>query len=239
MASPFKPWWVSYDLGKYRPCDATYCVYPYKGIPPLDAAALDGTFRYLSAKPVKPAAWAVKAVAALDKKVQAVGRVLPPAFRELMSRPKLYASIPSCTACEWDLGAEPIPNAAETGAYTIRFLRDQQDLFLWYLYLSPSGGSEVICSRIPFDDPGVRVRTDITKAVVVGNTCTAAPDFESFVYRYWMENELWNKVNAAEATFTPAQQAYLDHYTKARKPKARRKPAPARKKKTPRKSRLH
>ena len=142
-----------------------------------------------------------------------------------MSRPKLYENIPSCTACEWDLGEEPIPNPLEKGAFTIRFLRDQQDVFLWYLYLSPGSAGEVICSRIPFDDAEVRADPDVDKRVVKGNSARVSPDFESFVYRYWIENELWNLVQQPAPTLTPAQQGYLAHYEKASK----KKKAPVRK----------
>ena len=206
--------WVSFDLGKYRPCDQTYCVYPSASVPPLDAAALDGTFRFLGA-PGKPDARAEKRVAALEKKVRAVGLRLPSPFVTLMSRPRLYNRISSCTACEWDLGSEPIPNPLAKGTHTVRFLRDQQDVFLWYLLLTPKGGAEILCSRIPFDDPEVRKDRDIDADVVVGNSALVAPDFESFVYRYWMENELWELVQKPAPKLSPAQQAYLAHYEKA------------------------
>jgi hypothetical protein len=40
---PF-PWaWWGLDLGEARPCDGTYCQYPYEHLPPIQT--LDGTLR--------------------------------------------------------------------------------------------------------------------------------------------------------------------------------------------------
>ena len=33
--APFQAGWWSFDLGRYRPCDGTYQLYPYDSLPPL------------------------------------------------------------------------------------------------------------------------------------------------------------------------------------------------------------
>jgi len=44
---PFPTGWMSFDLGDYRPCDGTYCFYPYEELPPLDESLFRGEFQWL------------------------------------------------------------------------------------------------------------------------------------------------------------------------------------------------
>jgi len=63
-----------------------------------------------------------------------VGLDLPPPFATFIASPALREAVRSGTACWRDL-AEPIPSPVEDGAYLVRFLRDQQDCVMWFLYL--------------------------------------------------------------------------------------------------------
>ncbi len=219
--------WISFDLGDYRPCDSTYCGSALESLPPLKEP-LDGSFGWLAAKLPKPTPKAEKAMKALAEKVKAAGHTLPPEFVTFFSRPGLGLSIPSCTACEWDVSKEPIANPAQPGAHTLRFLRDQQDCCFWYLYFPPTGAPYVINSPIPFDDPEVmRTGTEgggpIDADIVKANTCRSADSLEAFIYRYWLENTLWDKLHASKPKpFTLAEQAYLDHYAAQKAQKALR-----------------
>ena len=53
-----------------------------------------------------------------------------------------------------------------------------------------------------------------------------APYFENFVYRFWIENELWEQLESSEDDLSPAQRAYVEHYARA---KAARKAATTKK----------
>jgi hypothetical protein len=204
MASAFPNGWWSFDLGKYRPADGTYQLYPADSVPPLDPARLDGTFPFL------PASTATEPTGALAELVEAArsrGLVLPATLVRFFADPALGSAVPSCTACEWDLSTEPVPCRATPGGYTIRVLRDQQDVLFWYVHLGPEGES-VICSPIPFDQEDL----EVDREVVVANTWTVAPSFEAFVYRFWLENVLWDLVNSKDPQLDAEQRAYLDHY---------------------------
>jgi hypothetical protein len=217
IATPFERWWTGTDLGLFRACGGTYSGYREETLPPLNAARLDGKFEWLTskAKAVKPSE---KLLKKLEGEAKAHGLTLPDDLRFLVQRRGLFDQIPSCTACEWDLGAELRPNQAEKGAFTFRLLRDQQDCYFWYLYLTPKG-SYVVGSPIPFDDDDVQV----DKAVTLANTAYVAPSVEHFAYRYWLENVLWNKLNG----FSSDESDYLSHYLKAltAPQKAAKKPA--------------
>jgi hypothetical protein len=225
MSPPFPLGWWSFDLGSYRPCDGTYQLYPYASIPPLDESLFAGDFQWLiaeagaaglaetadfddeTAQRVTEEDDAEDAVAALEVAAAALGLVLPPAFVRFMGDTSLQSVIPSVTACEWDLGAAPVPCRVHPGAYTVRFLRDQQDCLFWYLYLS-SGEASVICSTIAFDDRQAHPSAE----QITANTVSCAPHFEHFVYRFWLENELWESLQEKDPELTPEQRAYLAHY---------------------------
>lgn len=207
MKSPFPPGWWSFDLGDYRPCDSTYELYPYEALPPLDEALFRGDFGWLAPAKARRKAGAPKVLAAAAQ----LGLTLPPAFVRFMSEPALQAAVPSCTACEWDPSVAPVPCSVVPGAYLIRFLRDQQDCLFWYLHLLPDGDVHVLCSPIPFDHPEL----SLTSEVILANTWYCAPHFEHFVYRFWIENELWDKLGGSSPILSSAEAAYVGHYAAA------------------------
>jgi len=232
--SPFPTGWWSFDLGEARPCDGTYQLYAYDTLPGLDEDLFRGDLEWLIREAGAaglaetaefeeggPAAHvkaleeaeerAEHAVAKLASGLAPSGLVLPPAFVRFMSDPGLQRVVPSCTACEWDLSETPVPSRAQPGAFTVRFLRDQQDCLFWYLHLGP-GTQEILVSPIPFDDP----KLEVSREEVVANTWVCAPHFEHFVYRFWIENELWEVLQERDPHFSPAQRAYLAHYQQLR-----------------------
>ncbi len=213
FSSPFPLSWWSFDLGDLRPCDGTYEMYAYDSVPALDAVPLTGDFAWLAEHAGESDIDddAASTLAAMRTALEPQGLTLPAAFEKFMSDAALRDAVPSCTACEWDLSESPIPSKVEAGAYTIRFLRDQQDCLFWYLYLAPNRAPQVVCSPIPFDDPDIDEPAD----VVLENAWAVAPDFEAFVFRFWLENELWELCNddlEDLGELTPIQRSYLKHY---------------------------
>jgi hypothetical protein len=205
--SAFPAGWWSFDLGPYRPCDSTYELYDYDSVPPLDPTLLRGELQWLG--PTSDGHGAEAAVAEVAAQAEAHGLALPPVFLRFMGDTRLQDAVPSCTACEWDLGDAPMPCRVVPGAFTLRFLRDQQDCLFWYLHLVPGAAEPVVlCSPIPFDDPELEVDPE----VVVANTWQVETSFEAFLYRLWMENVLWELVQDPAPELTPAQRAYLAHY---------------------------
>src|SRR5262245_2193960 len=112
-AIPFKwAWWAS-DLGDARPCDATYCQYPYETLPPIPT--LDGTLSWLGQpgwvespngdsperrlSRERQGARARDHVRDLAAQAEGVGLRLPTTFMRLMSSPELYTRIPEYTGC--------------------------------------------------------------------------------------------------------------------------------------------
>jgi hypothetical protein len=222
-SAPFAFGWWSFDLGTYRPCGSTYCLYPYDSLPPI--RELRGTLDWLSPldsqtdermQPYRNSSESRRRLTELENEVSKLGLSLPNAFVHLMSASKLQDQIPSCTACTFDLSAHVVPCIGESSGYLIRFLRDQQDVFLWYLYLTPDGDECVLVSAYEFGDEADYNPNDLPDdqvSAVISHTWICAPTFETFVYRFWLENTLWFKLNSARnQALTDVEQRYLDHY---------------------------
>lgn len=223
--APFQAGWYSFDLGQYRPCDSTYCFYSYQSLPPvLDAdealgwlGPLDGdTDRRMDAHRNDPEARGN--LAAISASAQRLGLTLPASFLRLMGSPDLQDRIPSCTACYFSLGDDIVACPGSDGGYIVRFLNDQQDVLLWYLYLTPRGEHCVLVSPIPLDevasDNADGNLTDADRQAVLQSTYICAPSFAAFVYRFGLENVLWFKLNEGngQQRLTDEERRYLAHY---------------------------
>ena len=174
-------WWGT-DLGKYRASEGTYERYPSDSVPP--APKLDGTFSFLAG----------------------TGTAVV-TFEQFMANDDLQEQVPSCTACEWDLGA-PVPSRLREAKETVRFYRDQQDCLFWYVLRGGEKDGAVVCSPIPFDD----AKLDVDEPTVYAHTVLVADSFEEFVWRCWMENVLWDKLNSTSPQLDAAEQRYVAHY---------------------------
>ena len=228
---PFEPGWWSFDLGEYRQCDGTYCFFAYDSVPPIDEAQFTGKLEWLG--PLEGSIADVMAVhhasdeglgrlkgnvVKLADQAEELGLKLPEAFLRLMSSRELLNSIPSCTACYFAMSDAILPCPGSEDGYIIRFLNDQQDVLLWYLYLTPQGDERVLVSPILLDDfagpEHTANLTDDWRKAILAHTRVCGPSFEAFLYRFWLENSLWDALNEREAPLTNAQERYLAHYKK-------------------------
>ncbi|HEV7129320.1 MAG TPA: hypothetical protein VGN32_17940 [Ktedonobacterales bacterium] len=224
--TPFKLGWWSFDLGTYRPCDGTYNLYPYESLPPLDA-------------PDETLAWLGPLSTTLDQQMDVhrrpdesrgtlraivtdagkLGLTLPDAFLRLMISRELQERIPSCTACFFKLGDRIVACPGSPDGYIVRFLSDQQDCVLWYLYLNTFGEHCVLAALPELETYAAAIAggDNSDTAAVVSNTWVCAPSFAGFIYRFWLENVIWFKLDGSDtASLTEAERGYLDHYERAK-----------------------
>jgi len=224
--APFQSGWWSFDLGPYRPCSGTYELYPYGNLPPLPepdeslswlaplSESVDGQMAIHRNPPEERGA--LRAIAA---EARELGLTLPRSFTRLMGSSELQDRVPSCTACYFKLGERLISCPGADGSYIVPFLSDQQDCVLWYLYLTPNGDHRVLAfpgdMAMYIDE--AKAGQQVTLEDIAGAIRVCAPSFVSFIYRFWLENTIWFKLNASDPTpFTSAEQAYLDHYAQQR-----------------------
>jgi len=229
MQTPFKSGWWSFDLGKYRPCDGTYCFYPFESLPPLPepdetlgwlGPLDDATDRMMGVHRNAPEARG--RVGEIAAQARARGLALPESFIRLMGAPALQDRIPSCTACTFALPEQIVRCPASEDGYIVRFLNDQQDVLLWYLYLTPAGEHCVLVSPIGLDDIAAEMPdaalTEEWRRSILANTVVCAPSFAAFIHRFWLENVLWFKLNEGEGDggLTDEERRYLAHYERQR-----------------------
>ncbi len=223
QAIHFPTGWCATDLGPYRPCEFTYEVYPWESLPALDAGSLDGSFGWLGGPgaPDAPRSGHAEHLSGMEVDLAATGLHLPDDFRTFYGSAGLCGAFDevSVTACWSDLSG-PLKSPAEEGARLVRFLRDQQDCVIWYLYLRPSQEAFVVCSHLDLELAEQEVdeaQMDGFRAAAAESLVQCATTFEEFAYRFVVENELWMHLNTTDpdTALAPHLQEYLNHYTAA------------------------
>ena len=218
---PFPLAWWAFDLGRYRACDGTYCRYDYDSLPPLPAVSesldwlepLDertDAQMAIHRNPPEARGEGAKIAATATR----LGLTLPESFVRLMSSPELQDRIPSCTACYFTLSDDILPCPASEGGYIVRFYNDQQDVLLWYLYLTPQGAQYVLVTPIALEEMAADGLTDEERQSIHENTWVCAPSFVAFIYRWYLENTIWFKVSESddEEKLTGDERSYRAHY---------------------------
>ncbi len=237
-SSPFVWAWIAFDLGDARPCDATYCQFPYEELPPIPA--LDGSLSWLGQPgwPESPddtpdrraareryTAEAQATIRSLATQAERLGLTLPPAFIRLMAAPELLDRIPEYAGGWFNYGeAQLDPCPGTDDGFIVRFMNDQQDCTLWYLYLTRRGEEAVLAAVDPYpaaasnylerlvrpDEDGPL--TDEQRRVVLASTYACAPSFETFIYRWWLEATIYMKLNEYDSKpLTEEERRYLAH----------------------------
>ncbi|MGI5244031.1 hypothetical protein [Dactylosporangium sp. CA-139066] len=205
MTIDFPNGWWGTDLGIARASVGTYELYPTETLPIVDESRFDGTFSWLVPGAPHDPLRAME-VAALSEHI-----ALPEPFKRFMSSQVLMDAIPSCTGCDFDLAPRPVPSPVEPAAQLVRFLRDQRDTVIWYLYLRPGAEPFVIAAPWLLEIVGLE---DVDRATLIANMVRASHGFEQFIHRFWLENSLWFSVNEGDES-TDEMNLYLAHYTAA------------------------
>lgn len=215
--------WPFSKLPGYRESSkgATYSGFSYDALP---SVTVDEHFAWLKNEPVQHE-WSLRdwngtVAVDLQKIEAAAGFALPPSFLTFLRSPDLHARIRSCTACYLELPEFVVPTAGAEEGHFIHFLSDQQWCLHWSLYLSATGEQCVICSEEAYgfeaDDQNApdNQSKDQMQAIdlIKEGVAFCAPSFSEFLYRFWIENEIWYNLNEG-VPLTPIQQSYVDHYT--------------------------
>lgn len=226
--TPFEPAWWSIGLD-VRPAEGTYGSWPYATLPPLPVPLREKPFASIERAPVEEGAedgehWARLAadLRSATNDAERMGFVIPPSFRAYFASPRLPARMRSCTAC-WFSISPLMPSPGDDGAMLLRFYSDQQGCIHWYLHLTPEGSHCVVSGFEPYEDdeeefdageePPHPPTAREPFVPHVSEAWFAAPTFEAFIQRFWLENEIWY-AKRDDAPLTAEQRAYLAHYEK-------------------------
>lgn len=205
--------WTSFGLPGVRGVQGTYGL-DDRALPPL-LRPLDDDFDWLrQAQPQPQDEWDISGEEPLTQAYlglrQQIEVALPPSFDTFMLSPDLHSRIRSVTACYLQMPDFMVRTHGAEEGYLFHFLSDQQWCCHWNLYLNKNGEHCVLGSSAGygFEDPDDEASSlDLREEEV----WVCAPDFSSFIYRFWLENELWHKLQEEEL-LTEEQKAYVAHY---------------------------
>lgn len=220
----FKTAWIGPGIPDVRECDGTYGVFSSEDLPQLDPG---GDLSWL--EPLDPqiasemVQYRPNSAMLQQYRAQSAGVLqqatsmeltIPDVVRSLIGSEELRNRFPSATACYFDLPKRISSSPFVQGDYILRFLNDQQICVCWYLHFSGSGAPTVIAS-MQFGDPNFLEDVDPSDGELVAEwmaeTYLVAPNVEVFLYRYWIENCIWLKLNE-RLPLSQTEQSYVQHY---------------------------
>jgi hypothetical protein len=202
---------------------ATYTAFRYDELPSI-TRDLDDEFRWLCAERVVPSSLAetteppvrVAEREQLTDLLRSHAIELPPSFLNFIASDEPRKRIRSATDCYLDLAEAVVP--VDTGGFLIHFLSDSQFCFHWLLYKGPNGEEAVVATVDPYgfsnpvywhDETSARSTFASGEAV---DSFVCAASFSEFIYRLWIENEIWFRLKLECSTLTEEQQEYVGSY---------------------------
>lgn len=201
--SPFLWGWYGIGLKDHRPGQGTYGCYAYESLPPVPVP-MNGDFEWL-----RPAPEADRVIGNADSMEADLTQLLadnppglPAEFARFFRTPALWRKVRSCTDCYFQIDpvATPIPGGL---GRLVRFLCDSQGCIYWSLHLSECGTKHTVVATYHFSGSGGKPHPrDIT---------VCAESFEEFIFRFWIENELWYALHHEQPMPTFGKE-YLAHY---------------------------
>ncbi|MET1072556.1 MAG: hypothetical protein ABWY11_07920 [Umezawaea sp.] len=224
MTVEFTAVWAASALGEHRPCEDTYGRWPYDSVPPLDHLPFTGSYEWFGDIGELVDDRCTAAVRDLERAAADAGVALPADFVAFETHAEVRGALVDVSCCWTDLSGL-MPSPFEEGAYLVRFLRDQQDCVIWYLYLRPGQDAFVVHSHElawyldhlldDFDDGWEP--PELTAVELAAEVSWCAPSFEQFAYRFWIENRLSEVLTEGGRDLEPAERDYLDRYALCRK----------------------
>lgn len=232
--TPFQFAWRSFEFRDYRPCKSTYCHFPYDSLPPIPEIQGDTALHWLtpldsdidqSMRKYRPdheeRLHLIDHLREIANEAQRLSLSLPEPFLQVMNSIELQDRIPFCTACYFDLPEKIVPCPGNEDGYLIRFLNDQQFVLAWYLYLTTTGEHCILVAPYSFyilaEAPEYAEEEDITgetQRAALERTYVCSPSFETFLYRFWLENVIWFKLNLydGQKPLNEEEKRYLAYY---------------------------
>ena len=214
-------WWGVDFPGRTR-SPGTYTPVVGLPLPPIERV-LDDALAWLREQPVVPGSLVDDAASSeptrfasepeLNALLAGRGVHVPVSFATFVGDPDLRRRIRSCTACYLDLGDVAVP---APGGWLIHFLSDQQWVLQWLLFVGDDGSEAVLATETPYgfageSPPEFRMDSDPQSELP---TLICAESFNEFVYRFWIENELWFALADPDNTrfLTDEQRLYAERH---------------------------
>jgi len=214
--------WFGPALRGYREAPATYGYDDYNALPPLEEE-FDGSLAWLTpiddlvAREMQPHWEHARRRSKLAMNFERIvaeamqhGYKVPETFLQFMRSEALQKRIPSCTACYFDAPERIVDAPAPGAGILIRFMNDQQWCVVWHLYIDRHQSHAIVASPRAFD---VEDDLDLPEAnEEESQLVMCAPDFETFLYRFWLENSAWFALEMKHRPLTQREKGYLAYY---------------------------
>ena len=202
--------WVTIQIPGTAPqrLPGTYVAYARDELPPAPADVAD--LRWLEhatrhpdddmahASPLAARDLSAHGVAAL------VGGPVPADLARFLRGGGLRDRLRSATDCYFDLGAVAVD---VDGGRLIHLISDSQWTYHWLLYVGDDGRTAMVGTWFPIGFP-LDMNQDADWLHDDPNYVLAADSFAEFVWRWWMDNEIFYRVVVEKADPTAEQQAY-------------------------------
>ena len=211
LTGPADLWW-GVGLGA-RETDSTYQEFSYSKLPPLPVERFDGSFRWLEHAPRSDTHSDEQANTGWDRRIADLRRRgfnVPRAFETLMLDVGLQLRVPSCTDNTFLSGVDAeLHPLFEKSECFLTFYTDSQSCVVWGIRLAKGDDryAPVLAGapEFPDEDP-----PEGQPYFSFPELTFCAPTFESFLYRWWLENTLWFAANSKKRPLNPEEQAYMD-----------------------------
>ena len=224
--------WPFIELPGYRehPESATYAT--WKSAPPIPSYRLSHDFSWLLELPPnsysldglqwveeKVSRWKKFVPSHLDVLVDSANEVnltIPQAFVTFLKSPNLLTRLPSCTGVFFKIPSRLIELQDSKEDRLLCFAHDYQGCLYWHLYLRPTDYCIVAtgCFFGGIDDfdcgPDDESEFHLDRPTVK-HFCIVENTFEGFIYRYWIENQIWFALERGDLP-TQEQLNYARYY---------------------------
>jgi hypothetical protein len=221
-------WW-SISLPGYRDHPevyGTYSAFDFDELPPV-GRDLDEDLAWLNREPVVPRSLGERAegdpeparmatAEQLGLLMESADVALPISFSTFIRSTEPRRRVRSATACYLELAEFAVPVVG--GGKLVHFLSDQQWVLHWLLYAGLDGSEAVIVTEDPV---GFEARDESPRASAhefdpsSTDAAVCAESFPEFLYRFWIENQIWFALAGGESGAHPLsaeQGRYLSHY---------------------------
>jgi hypothetical protein len=203
-----------HDWGDAFAFPPTYARFPLDWLPPIERE-LDDELRWLLREPpVDESLEGTATRADLDALLAGEAVVLPPSFAAFIDSEEARKRLRSATDCYLRL---PDSIARFGEGRLINFLADSQACAFWLLYAGPDGEAVVVSDSPPgfefSDEDAEKHQRDSGSLAADASVC--ADSFSEFLYRLWIENEIFFRLagpEAGRAPLTDEQRRYGEHF---------------------------
>jgi hypothetical protein len=220
-----KTGWWSFELPVYRPHPkpSTYSLFSYEELPPIQEHLDDG-FEWLKSHPMKERSLAEGRYC--DGSIPDLGKLsgiirqndvqLPKSFITFIESVDLHKRIRSCTDCYLDVADRAVKTKGVCKGSLIHFLSDSQWCLHWYIHADHDSHLVAVSPNaygftLPDDDTAAPYNKNEIE-IEHEEIWFCAPTFTDFIYRFWLENEIWFALAWDKQPLTMTQQAYVSHY---------------------------